>query len=62
MSDNDTDGKEVVERKGKMYGAGAVLGGGIGAAVGYGIGDLQTGIWIGGMIGVGLALLYDALN
>lgn len=35
----------------------AVLGSGIGAAIGAATDNLGTGIWIGGAIGVGLAML-----
>ena len=42
--------------------AAAVLGVGIGAAVGYSIGDLGSGIWIGAVIGVGAGLLANALK
>lgn len=40
-----------------LVGIGAVLGVGIGAAVGTAIDDLSTGIWIGAVIGVGLGML-----
>jgi len=40
-----------------LVAAGAVLGVGIGAAVGTAMDDLSTGIWIGAVIGVGLAML-----
>jgi hypothetical protein len=39
-----------------------VLGVGIGAAVGVAIGDLGTGIWIGAVIGTGLAMLASHLR
>ncbi len=44
------------------YAAGSVLGVGVGAAIGYAIGDLGNGIWIGAVIGVGLALLADYIR
>lgn len=40
-----------------LIGIGAVLGVGIGAAVGTATNDLGTGIWIGAVIGVGLGML-----
>lgn len=43
--------------EGGLIGIGAVLGVGIGAAVGTAIDDLGTGIWIGAVIGVGLGML-----
>jgi hypothetical protein len=45
---------------GQWFAAGAVLGTGVGAAVGAATGDLGTGMWIGGMIGVGLAFAVNA--
>jgi len=42
--------------------ASAVLGVGLGAAVGYAIDDLGTGMWIGAMIGVGVGLLINAIQ
>jgi uncharacterized membrane protein len=42
---------------GSLVGIGAVLGVGIGAAVGTAIDSLSTGIWIGAVIGVGLGML-----
>lgn len=42
---------------GSLFAAGAVLGTGIGAAVGAIMDNLSTGIWIGGVIGIGLAML-----
>jgi uncharacterized membrane protein len=51
------------ERKGRnngsLIGIGAVLGVGIGAAVGTAMDDLSTGIWIGAVIGVGLGMLAN---
>lgn len=44
-------------RSGQLVPALAVLGSGIGAAIGTATGNLGTGIWIGGAIGVGLAML-----
>ncbi len=44
-------------RPGQLIPALAVLGSGIGAAIGAATGNLGTGIWIGGAIGVGLAML-----
>lgn len=42
---------------GSLFAAGAILGTGIGAAVGAIMDNLSTGIWIGGVIGIGLAML-----
>ena len=42
---------------GSLVAVGAVLGVGIGAAIGTAIDDLSTGIWIGAVIGVGLGML-----
>ncbi|MDP9493932.1 MAG: hypothetical protein M3P87_01720 [Actinomycetota bacterium] len=53
---NDKNG-EKQGRRGSFVGVGAVLGVGIGAAVGTAIDDLSTGIWIGAVIGVGLGML-----
>jgi hypothetical protein len=47
---------------GARFAAGAVLGTGIGAAVGAATDALGTWIWIGGMIGVGLAFAWNALS
>ncbi len=47
---------------GTRYAIGAMMGVGIGAAVGVAIGDLGTGIWIGSTIGVGLAMLANYLQ
>lgn len=47
---------------GSWVGIGAVLGVGIGAAIGAIVGDLGTGIWIGAVIGVGLGLLMMQLR
>jgi hypothetical protein len=44
-------------RSGQLVTALAVLGAGIGAAIGAATDNLGTGIWIGGAIGVGLAML-----
>ena len=44
-------------RTGQLIPALAVLGAGIGAAIGAATDNLGTGIWIGGAIGVGLAML-----
>lgn len=44
-------------RAGQLIPALAVLGAGIGAAIGAATDNLGTGIWIGGAIGVGLAML-----
>ncbi len=45
------------DRRGSLVGVGAVLGVGIGAAVGVAIDEMSTGIWIGAVIGVGLGML-----
>ncbi len=44
-------------RSGQLVPALSVLGAGIGAAIGAATDNLGTGIWIGGAIGVGLAML-----
>ena len=44
-------------RSGQLIPALAVLGAGIGAAIGTMTDNLGTGLWIGGSIGVGLAML-----
>ncbi len=44
-------------RTGQLIPALAVLGSGIGAAIGLMTDNLGNGIWIGGAIGVGLAML-----
>jgi uncharacterized membrane protein len=52
MSENE-------RRRGRLIAVGAVLGVGIGAAVGSFLDDLSTGIWIGAVLGVGLGMLGD---
>ncbi|HEY6635826.1 MAG TPA: hypothetical protein VI141_09480 [Acidimicrobiia bacterium] len=52
-----TEPERPQRNPGALVGVGAVLGVGIGAAVGTAIDDLSTGIWIGAVIGVGLGLL-----
>ena len=54
--------EEKEEKVGMLYAIGAVLGVGVGAAVGVAIGDLGTGIWIGAVIGTGLAMLASYLQ
>jgi hypothetical protein len=44
-------------RSGQLIPALAVVGSGIGAAIGAVTDNLGTGIWIGGAIGVGLAMV-----
>jgi uncharacterized membrane protein len=44
---------------GQRIAAGAVLGMGVGAAIGTATGDLSTGIWIGAVMGVGAAMLWN---
>ena len=51
------NGSDKSRRRGSLVGIGAVLGVGIGAAVGAANGDVGTGTWIGAVIGVGLGLL-----
>ena len=58
MSNDTQDDK----KSGNIYAAGSMLGVGIGAAVGYSIGDLGNGVWVGAVIGVGLAMLYNTLR
>jgi hypothetical protein len=57
MSDNGKNAKTTT-----LLAAGAVLGVGVGAAVGSASGNLGNGIWIGSVIGVGLGMLGDALR
>ena len=52
-----TEPERPQRNPGSLVGVGAVLGVGIGAAVGAAIDDLSTGIWVGAVIGVGLGLL-----
>ncbi len=49
-------------RSGQRVAAGAILGTGVGAAIGAATGDLGTGLWIGGVIGVGAAFLWNAVG
>lgn len=51
------DGSGYNRRSGQLVPALSVLGAGIGAAIGAATDNLGTGIWIGGAIGVGLAML-----
>ncbi|HEU4318843.1 MAG TPA: hypothetical protein VFS66_02035 [Acidimicrobiia bacterium] len=53
MADESGSGR----RTGQLIPALAVLGAGIGAAIGATVDNLGTGLWIGGAIGVGLAML-----
>ena len=57
-----TKDKQEEKKSSSVYAAGSVLGVGIGAAVGYSLGDLGNGIWIGATIGVGLAMLFNAVR
>lgn len=50
------------QRSGQRVAAGAILGTGVGAAIGAATGDLGTGLWIGGVIGVGAAFLWNAIG
>lgn len=50
------------QRSGQRVAAGAILGTGVGAAIGAATGDLGTGLWIGGVIGVGAAFLWNAMG
>ena len=63
MTENG-NGNET-EKKGRdgsqLIAIGAILGVGIGAAIGSAIDDLGTGIWIGAVIGVGLGFLGSFL-
>jgi uncharacterized membrane protein len=52
-----TEPERPQRNSGTLVGIGAVLGVGMGAAVGTAIDDLSTGIWIGAVIGVGLGML-----
>jgi hypothetical protein len=51
------DQRRYNPRSGQLIPALAVLGSGIGAAIGAATDELGTGIWIGGAIGVGLAMV-----
>ncbi len=53
--------KEDKERKGYVIGGCAILGAGVGAAIGVSKGDVATGTWIGSSIGIGLGLLAAAI-
>ncbi len=57
-----TDGGGYNRRSGQLVPALAVLGAGIGAAIGTITDNLGTGIWIGGAIGVGLAMLIGVFT
>lgn len=59
MTSNDRGGSN--RRSGQLVPALSVLGAGIGAAIGTMTDNLGTGIWIGGAIGVGLAMLIGVL-
>ena len=63
MTDNSNgNGEGKKGRDGsQLIAIGAILGVGIGAAVGTAIDDLGTGIWIGAVIGVGLGFLGSFL-
>lgn len=54
-----TDPERPKRGGGSLVGIGAVLGVGIGAAIGTAIDSLGTGIWIGAVIGVGLGMLGE---
>jgi uncharacterized membrane protein len=54
-----TEPEKKDRNNGSLIAVGAVLGVGIGAAVGTAIDDLSTGIWIGAVIGVGLGMLAN---
>ena len=56
------ENRQESKNKKSPYAAGSVLGVGIGAAVGYAIDDMGNGIWIGAVIGVGLAMLADYIR
>ena len=55
VSDNEDN-----DQSGQRIAGGAILGTGLGAAVGSIAGDLGTGIWIGAVIGVGAAFGWNA--
>jgi uncharacterized membrane protein len=57
-----TDGQQPEDKSSQRIAAGAILGVGVGAAIGSVSGDLGTGIWIGAVIGVGLAFAYNAFG
>jgi hypothetical protein len=52
-----TEPERPKRNPGALVGIGAVLGVGIGAAIGTAMDDMSTGIWIGAVIGVGLGML-----
>lgn len=52
-----TEPERPQNNSGMLVAIGAILGVGIGAAVGTAIDQLSTGIWIGAVIGVGLGML-----
>lgn len=54
-----TEPERPTRNAGTLVAVGAILGVGIGAAVGAAMDDLSTGIWIGAVIGVGLGLLAN---
>ncbi len=53
---------EQEKKNASIHGAGTILGSGLGGAVGVATGDVFTGVWVGGLIGLGLALLYCAIR
>ena len=59
VSDNDPNDDDQ-DLSGQRIAGGAILGTGLGAAVGAVAGDLGTGIWIGAVIGVGAAFVWNA--
>ena len=61
MSEESNE-KSNSSQAGQIIAAGSILGVGIGAAIGSATGDLSTGIWIGAVIGVGAAFLFNALR
>jgi uncharacterized membrane protein len=52
-----TEPQKPKRNSGMLVAIGAILGVGIGAAVGTAMGEMSTGIWIGAVIGVGLGML-----
>ena len=59
-----SDDRGNAENHGLLVAIGSILGVGIGAAVGWAVGDWVTGLWIGAIIGVGLGMLamYIQMN
>ena len=57
-----SDHEDAAKKPGFIYAVGAVLGVGLGAAAGVAMDNVNQGLWIGGMIGVGLAMLVSFIR